>query len=306
MQQAPTNGTISSAESAYDEDEDLAQWNNDLHISSVGSNEVDFSEESHVPVSRQDSGLGISRASDPMMTTMSEDFMLPSTIDFSLDNFLQPFPGSPAQPPPVSRQRLPSVYPMPTSNGHSRSKSQNDSQFVIDCTQIISDLENYIVADLKSFKIVLGLVKRALEKLVQLSDMQQGTRTMRCMILLTAIVYQIVELLEVCFVMLSEESDRQSGPNLTSLRPSGGLLLPGLGLGDFGIDVEEQNAWRSQMLLKEVRQASEVLRRLKTLAYLGPEVSAASAAQGSRGREQCFVDLELRLTDLAGRIARRR
>ena len=222
-------------------------------------------------------------------------------MEFNLDSLLGPFS------PPSS---TPSAEPRPTQTSAAQGsdpvphppRDRTDSQFVIDCTQILSDLENYIVADLKSFKVVLGLVKCALEKVFQLSDTPQAARNMRCTILLTAIMYQIVELLDFCYTMLSEDSDRQCHPSF-SLRPATSLLPPGIGIRDFGIDAEEQYAWRSQMLFKEVRQAGELLRKLKMLASKGPEQMHPSHG---RSRGECFVDLELQLADLAGRIARSR
>ncbi|KAF2677296.1 hypothetical protein K458DRAFT_163578 [Lentithecium fluviatile CBS 122367] len=267
-----------------DDDDALAQWAQDA-IMNIPEHNADFLQ-NH----------------DSIMASMGDSYNLPA-MDFNLDTLLQPFPASPPTQPTESRpMQSPISQPQTSSFTPHRPRDRSDSQFVIDCTQIVSDLENYIVADLKSFKIVLGLVKRALEKVVQLSDTPQAARNMRCTILLTAIMYQVVELLDVCYIMLSEDSDRQCNPSFT-LRPANSLLLPGLGLGDFGIDAEEQNAWRSQMILKEVRQAGEVLRKMKMLATKGPEQLQPSHG---RSRGECFVDLELKLTDLAGRIARRR
>lgn len=309
------SSSVTSGASTYPDDESdgIAQWTTE---SSIDPNEgqANFLDDSTIHAAHVNMGRQLSNPSQDIMTSLGEEFMLPA-MDFSMENLLQPFPPSPplSQPAPEpSRPRGPSTQststhnpnpdpnpsPAPTSQ---RMKNSTDSQFVIDCTQIISDLENYIVADLKSFKIVLGLVKRALEKLTLLGDMQKSSRNMRCIILLTAIMYQIVELLDVCQEMVSEETERQASATF-SLRPSG-LLLPGLGLGDFGIDAEEQKAWRSQMVLKEVRQASEVLRSMKKLAGIGPNFSSQS--EQGLSREHCFVDLEFRLTDLAGRIARR-
>ncbi|KAF2276643.1 uncharacterized protein EI97DRAFT_432887 [Westerdykella ornata] len=295
--------SITSNESTYrdDESESMGRWTTGSSLGTGESHQTDFLEESPMRNGPADMGRQVSNSTSDIMTSMTDDFMLPA-IDFNLDHLLQPFPPSPplSQPAPDrDRQQNPRVQ----SQSARPSKNPSDSQFVIDCTQIISDLENYIVADLKSFKIVLGLIKRALEKLTQLSDIQKGSRNMRCIILLTAIMYQIVELLEVCQTMVSEETDRHCVSSF-SIRPSG-LLLPGLGLGDFGIDAEEQKAWRSQMVLKEVRQASEVLRSMKTLAGMGSKPTSQSGTPQGRSREQCFVDLELRLTELAGRIARR-
>jgi hypothetical protein len=242
---------------------------------------------------------------DPIMTSMGNtNYTLPA-IDFNLETLLQPFPASPpTQQTEPRRLQTPTARPPPNPIPHPQ-RDLSDSQFVIDCTQIVGDLENYIAADLKSFKIVLGLVKRALERVFQLSDTQQAARNMRCTILLTAIMYQIVELLDVCYTMQSDDShsNPQSNPSPFSLRPATSLLLPGLGIGDFGIDAEEQRAWRSQMILKEVRQAGEVLRKMKMLAAKGPE---QMHPDHGRSRGECFVDLELRLTHLADRIMRRR
>jgi hypothetical protein len=261
---------------AEEDDDALAQWTQDATMD-VPDNNADF-----------------------LQNLDSTITSIPS-LEFDMDSLLQPFPTSSATPSGESRRTQTSAAQELDYVPHPP-RDRSDSQFVVDCTQIVSDLENYIVADLKSFKVVLGLVKRALEQVFRLSNNPQAARNMRCTILLIVVMYQIVELLNVCYTMLSEDSDPQCQPSF-SLRPATSLLLPGMGIGDFGIDAEEQYAWRSQKILREVRQAGELLHTIKMLASKGSEQMHPSHG---RSRGECFVDLELQLTDLAGRIARRR
>ncbi|KAI3390257.1 hypothetical protein diail_10854, partial [Diaporthe ilicicola] len=128
-------------------------------------------------------------------------------------------------------------------------RNEVDSQCCIECCQLINDLENYIMAELRT--------------------VQQGSRNKRCMVLFTALLYQVYELLEACFTTVMQEKDRQLGSRgLTGALPNS----LGFGFGDLSaIDAEEQAGLRTRSVLREVQQASEVLRKLKARATVEPE-----------------------------------
>jgi len=183
-----------------------------------------------------------------------------------------------------------------------RQRNDIDSRCVVECCQTITDLENYILAELKAFKIVVGIIKRALEKVTQLINIQNGSRNLRCMMLFTTIMYQVLELIESSYTTLDEESERHRN---RSMDQSPSLLMAGLGLGDLCMDPEEQSAWSAQIILKESNQAAEVVRKIKALASVGPNLAGTDSSLG-KARELCYIDLEMRFKDLANRIANRR
>lgn len=177
-----------------------------------------------------------------------------------------------------------------------KAKREKDGGCVMQCCQLIGDLESYIMADMEGFRILLGILRKANEKLNELIRVQQDSRNLRCLMLFCTITYQIVEVLNVCYRTIA-------GPN-GQRRTS--LLMPGgFGLGGFGFDEEEQSAWQAQRILKEINQVAEIVQKLKLLAGVGPDHTTAGATPESAGREHCFDDLEKRLKDLAAKVKSR-
>lgn len=270
---------------------------------SIASTSDDGHSES--PLWGEDTTIDVPETSAPflhnhnsLVGTLNNSFALPD-LDFDLEQLMEPIPPTPVRT--ASRQPQDSLSETSDST-QQNSRNRGDSQFVVNCAQVMSDLENYIVAELNSYSIAWDVTKRAVEMLVQLSEAPSPARSMRCTILLTAIMYQILDLFENCYVMLSKDSGTQNNPTF-SLRPTQSLFLPGVGRGKMGLDAEEQSSWRCQMLLKEVHQTSDVLQRMKVAAAKWPEQTRFNHGITKVG---CFVDIELRLGDLANRIARRR
>ena len=173
-----------------------------------------------------------------------------------------------------------------------------DSRCVLACTHIISNLENYILLELKALDLSLTVVRQTINELSRLVDTQQASRSFRCMALFSVIIYQIVELLEVgCVGFLSESQIGSTNGFPDWLRDGG---TPGLGFGAFRMDAREQRAWRADIVLKELQQISETLQKIITLARLGPR----QACQGtSEERAACYSELERRLQALWHKVA---
>jgi len=247
------------------EHDDLLSWGNDLQLGS-----------SH-PEYLNDSGI--------------------SSMDFSLNDLLQ----SPSViEEPVSSSSS-TRQPMPLSLGL-RPRNEQDSQCILECVRIITDVENYIMAELKSFKILLSIIRKALNSLKRLIGLQQASRNLRCLFLFSTIQYQVLEMLEACFTNVQRECN--IGGNSTAGASALGPRKPCMGLEDFGVDPEEQSEWRLQMILKEVNHATETLKKMKSLAGVGPDANESQGDDASTSREGCYLDLELRLEDLSTRISR--
>jgi hypothetical protein len=191
--------------------------------------------------------------------------------------------------------------PVPENPGNpentQESKKESDSRCVMQCCQLVGDLESYIVADVGAFQILLGIVRKANEKLNELIGLQQGSRNLRCMMLFNTISYQIIELLDCCHKSIGARGQRRT----SLLMPSGS----GLGLDGFGFDEEEQFAWQAQRILKEINHGAETVAKMKLLAGVGPDHSTAGTTPQSAAREHCYADLERRLKDLAATAKRR-
>lgn len=223
-----------------------------------------------------------------------------SHIEPNFEDFLMAIsPRATSAPPvpPIPQPAQAEPFEMPLGL---RPRSQMDSQCCLDCCQIISDLENYIIAELKASKIILGIVRRALERINSLIVMQQSSRNLRCLMLFTTLLYQIQELLELCRTTVDAEESQQRQRGLAG-------ASSGLGFGDYTIDAEEQSALRQQSLLRVIRQATETVGRLRVLAGVGPEQNLpgmdGSESAGGRARQDCYNDLELRFKSLSNRSA---
>ena len=180
----------------------------------------------------------------------------------------------------------------------SRFKSQNDSQCVLACTQIISSLENYIATDLRSEELILNVSQCAAEQLNTLVDMQKEARTVRCLILFSTVLHQLFELLEVgCSTVLAERNGQCSSmPNvLSSELKSFGKF----GMGSSAGDLEEQLAWKARKMAKVLQHTMEILRKVSALVRAGPRSQTMRQAVD---RDWCFNDLMHRITCLHSQL----
>ena len=183
----------------------------------------------------------------------------------------------------------------------SRLVASIDSQCILACTQIIINLENYIITDLKALDIILGIIKKAIDTLHKLINLQQDSRSFRIQALFGVIMYQIIELLETgCagFLVEHTKAATQGLDKLDSIDVGG--YLPGLGFGTFQIDAEDKRSWRAQIVLKALRQSSEILQKIVSLARIG-HIHDLQQQAGSE-REPCYADLERRLKSLCEEV----
>ena len=185
-----------------------------------------------------------------------------------------------------------------TSTGQAFSQEKHssrdlDSHCVLACTEIISNLENYILADLKALDLCLAIVRQTVDELSRLVDTQQASRNFRCMALFSVIMYQMIELLEAgCTVFLVENQDGTGKVVPEWLRKG---CTPGIGFGAFRMGASEQRAWRRDIVLKELRQSSEVLQKIIALARLGPRQACRGTPED---RAACYSELEGRFAAL--------
>lgn len=300
-EQSETTSNVTSTELTFQnsEQDGVLNWSTDWHIEGGDMMSPGFPDES--------SNIHVAQATTMPATTMEETSSFSSmalsggdefhTISMDMGDLLmsQQHQGSPGI------EELEDLTPSPQvlmSLGL-RPRNEVDSQCSLECCQIISDLENYIMAELKAFNIILGIVKKALAKLTHLMGLQQSARNLRCMLLFTTMMYQILELLEQCLSTVTAEKTRQQSRSLTE-------GPPGLGFGDFSIDAEEQSAIRIQTVVREIHQATEVLGKLKTLASVEAQPGTADSSAQGRSRRECFSDLEIRFRDLVAQCGRKR
>ncbi|KAI1778798.1 hypothetical protein F4818DRAFT_402493 [Hypoxylon cercidicola] len=204
-----------------------------------------------------------------------------------------PTPNScPVTTPPQAKRprRDPELDPEPPEQNFAKL----DSRCVLACAHILATLENYLLSELKALDLILEAIRKATIELKKLVQLQQQSRCDRCIILFTAIMFQVIELLEVGSRPLPESEEDFPGGFAAGMQTH---FVPALGFGAFSPTAEEQRAWRSQLVRREYRHVSEILSSVTVLARLGPR-GASLAPEMVEQRTKCLMNLERKLKDL--------
>ncbi|ORY14668.1 hypothetical protein BCR34DRAFT_585638 [Clohesyomyces aquaticus] len=288
VQPAQMGGSAGGSSSSTLENSDpIQQWATDSNDRGSDLDSLDSASNMHM--SRQQVHQ-LTSTSELAPSTSSSEFVMPE-MEFDIDDLLR-YPLEHAHYD-VTPTATPAIVEQ-----DARRRAELDSQCVLVCCQIASELESYMVADIKSLRIVLEIVRKGVKRLNDAVGLQQGSRNFRCMAMFGVIMYQIIELLESgCACFLDTTSGRKDS---ITVQIQG--MLPGLALGGFGMDPEEQSSWRSHIVLKEIQHTSEVLQRIKRLMAVG-ESGQEQASSTPEDRERCFVDLEMRLKILSDRVS---
>lgn len=169
-----------------------------------------------------------------------------------------------------------------------------DSQGILACCQIISNLEGYVDARVRVLDLTLTVVKKAVEDLTQVFSLKQEWKAARSNMLFTVIMYQIVQLLEHgCFDFLAESS--RPGTMAGKFDNVGGALT-GFGFGSMQIDPKEQRAWRAKVVLRELQHVNEIHQRIVYLARIGP--LGQTGPDWPSDDPPCHTDLKQRLATI--------
>ncbi|KAI0517012.1 hypothetical protein F5B22DRAFT_605865 [Xylaria bambusicola] len=183
------------------------------------------------------------------------------------------------------------IAPLPLGT---RPRDGEDSQCFLECCHLLRDLEDIIDGELKTSKVALGYIKHALDQLSKFIEAQQQAKNLRCRMLFATLMYQVIELFEICLSAAMAEKDRLR--NRTSGRS--GLL----GIGDYGVEAEEQLAIRTQAMHREAMHATKILEKLKELAVIDTGQSIPHSQSQAIGGYH-HADLQLRLGEIARRLA---
>ena len=93
-----------------------------------------------------------------------------------------------------------------------------------------------------------------------------------------------------------ETASDSSSSSLPQLEDMGGVFS-GMGFGSFGPDRGEQRAWRARIVLKDIRQVSELWKRIRT--FVAQERAGSMSVLHD---EPCHDQLSTRLNALALRL----
>ena len=159
----------------------------------------------------------------------------------------------------------------PSAVSREDAESRTNSQCVLACCSIAATLENFIEAKIKMIDLALDVVRKAVTSLSQI--IEQGPKSERCYKLLVVAVDQIVFIIERgCSTFLSQANDEAPADD-SSFKSIGGILA-GTGFGSFALDAPEKRAWHARVVLKDIRQISEIWKRIQTLqAPHGPSAT---------------------------------
>ena len=299
----------------------IRNWNPDVRAMNPEANGMEdiflagFSENSnmHEPNSSQCHQTDSASGNEFLDSSLDFDFgtetVAPSTVATSVGE------RDKARAAPSSIQDpTRTASPNPARSRHTLAM---DSQCVQGCCQIILNLESYIGANVTSFDILLGILKKAIDMLNHLVAIQRDATNVRINGLLGVIMCQITLLFESgCEEFLASPANRADSQNtaptsfgtgVSSAPRLGGIAeyFSGFNFGVFQVDPQEQRAWRARVILKELQQASEILQRIVALGRMGqghnmPQTSLSFHPQ----QELCFTDIERRLESLCEDVRR--
>ena len=297
--QGPFDDALASWTSELDDtyNPDILSFNDVAFDPLQGTNEQDRNAQNdgnsspsggYAPVTSEDSQYSLS------------DQVTASDFDFSIDQASNRYSSNVTSNLPVQSQTGIEPCANVLSSATQKSYKELDSHCVLACTQIISHLETYILADLKTLDLSLSIVRDTLTEIGRLVDTQRASRNFRCMALFSVIMYQIIELLEVgCDTFLSETKENPADGLPGWLRHGSAANF---GFGAFRMGAKEQRAWRADIVLKELCKSSEILQKIISLARLGPR----QVCNGNPDdRAACYSDLERRLVALREKIGQR-
>ncbi|KAF2457633.1 hypothetical protein BDY21DRAFT_30287 [Lineolata rhizophorae] len=283
-----------------DSTEAVLNWTGDYHHPLEGSELVALD---GAPVIFDEQGRPISNVKDPLYRGFSSipgEYLMPST-DFGIDGFVE-------SPVAMSSSRitppLGAVSPASSPTSCLSQRSDIDSHCVLACAQVVISLENYILADVKVLGIILGVVRKAVDRLSELVNMQQGTRNSRFLDQLNVILNQIIDLFERgCSSFLDEDYTMQHSSLSDQLNvQSMSSCIPGFALGGFHAGRQEQCAWRAHVIQKEIQHARELLHQMRILITWSPPENACE----NQARELCYDNFDMRLRDLSERVGQRK
>jgi len=285
----PNRPAHSFASSIMEEEHDsIMRWTTDSNTNVSEDDSLDATSIDPTAQHPYDNTHGTSDAIAPLEA--ASELQIPQGLDFNLDDFL----GYPMDP---SSEDMALQSARTSAEENAQKKRLIDYQCIVSCCEIVMELEGYVNENVRSLQIVLGVVKKAMEKVNELHTLQQLYRTPRCMAMLAVIMYQVVALLESgCANLLNPQQDQR--PDVSAQLHG---WLPGLALGGLSMSVEDQSFYRTHLLLKTVQQASELLLKGKKLAGVR-ESGTNHPAAAPEDQERCFAQLEGRLRRLTERI----
>jgi hypothetical protein len=142
-----------------------------------------------------------------------------------------------------------------------------DSRCALACTHIIATLESYLLLELKVFDLILEATRQASSEVEKLVYLQRESRCGRCIILFTAALSQIIELLEDAGTkQLPDSGDGLQGKFIPGMQMT---FMPSLGFGACSFAAEEQLSLRSRLIRRECCHVGGILASVAALAGTG-------------------------------------
>jgi hypothetical protein len=165
---------------------------------------------------------------------------------------------------------------------------------------MILSLEKYLYDELKVLDIILGIVKRAVDRLHPLVDLHLAHRDPKSFSLFGIILYQIVQLFEAGCSSFLVGGHAESHDQILPDPLSGGLH--DLAFGSFAMNPDEERQRRSRLVLRELRSVEDLLRKIE--GPISVESNAYKGFGSGTERGDCYRDLESRLGILKERARR--
>lgn len=189
-----------------------------------------------------------------------------------------------------------------TSSNSSTSTSNDASQCISLCTQIISHLDSHLGDRSLGLDGVLRTSKSCISGLLHITSLESCKVSPNCLLLLCVAVNQMSTLFE---NNIPATMDSLSLLNSLSASSSS-TTLPSLLFGSFQVDHEDQLAFCTRLVCREIQRCRQLLDRISGIHHLQQQLSqkpndtANSAA--SLLQKQWFLALAARLDSLVAAV----
>lgn len=176
-------------------------------------------------------------------------------------------------------------------------ESEIDAQFIRNCCQMIMDLNEYLSANLKSPKIALDIVHQANRGLTHLVGVYAKSKRDNFLGLLTSLMYQIVDMLKLCVVLIGTEKHHPR-----RLRISPNILGTRTRFGGAATDAVQESFIIAQSVHYEIQRGLEMVATLKAIGRMDCEDIEIEMSKGDDSKTESCIKLERRLQELRERL----
>ena len=174
-----------------------------------------------------------------------------------------------------------------------------DYRCVLAMCQMIGSLEGYIDASIRPIDLVLSVVKKTVNQISHILNLQQNKSSPRFLHLFMVLMYQMLDLLETGVASFVANSTLLADESIFQLDAPAGLVSTDFAFGSFQMDSSAQRRWRANIVRQELQQVNEIHQRIVAMSKMSntnPQLIAEQLV--------CHKDMQRRLAALRDHVER--